>query len=78
MYSARLQVIGYWSFLAGLAVTAGGIVMPNSIVVRLGCVGLALSGATLAVNVVKMLSHFARPQIISLTAVKTTQANPQL
>jgi hypothetical protein len=77
MYSARLQVIGYWSFLAGLAVTGGGIVMPNITVVRVGCVGLALSGATLAVNVAKILSHFARPQIISLTAVKTTQANPQ-
>jgi hypothetical protein len=71
MYSVRLQVIGYWVFLCGFLATGGGIVMSSHAVVRVGCVWLALSVATLAINVVKMLGHFARPQIIPLAIAKS-------
>lgn len=68
LYSRRLQVVGYWSFLAGLAVTSAGIVLSSEIIVRLGSALLLASVATLIANVGKMLFHFARPQIVSLTS----------
>lgn len=72
MYSTQLQVIGYWSFLCGLLVTSGGIVLPHKSVVQVGCGFLALSAVTLAVNVVNILGHFARPQIVSLMPARST------
>lgn len=63
LYSPRLQLAGYGSFLAGLAVTSTGILLSSERVVRLGSALLLVSVATLIINVVKMLRHFARPQI---------------
>jgi len=77
MYSARLQVFGYWSFLAGLAVTTVGIVIPNNTLVQLGCGCLALSAGMLAVNVVTMLSHFTRPQLTPIAAIDATSISPK-
>jgi len=77
MYSVRLQVLGYWSFLCGLAVTSGGIVLSSNTIVRTGCGLLALSAATLAINVVKILSHFAQPRIIPLATTKSTRTSPK-
>ena len=51
LYSARLQALGYWAYLAGLAVTSGAIVLSNETGVRIGCGFLALGVATLALNV---------------------------
>ena len=63
LYSARLQALGYWTFLAGLAVTCAAIVASNETGVRIGCGFIALTVATLALNVVKMLTHFFKPTI---------------
>jgi len=68
MYSTRLQALGYWSFLAGLATTSVAILFANEAAVRLACGILALSLLLFAVNVVKILAHFARPQIFPLGA----------
>ena len=76
MYSARLQVIGYGCFLCGLVVAGGGIVSSSGTIVRVGCGLLALSAATLAVNIVKILGHFNRPQIVPLAAAKSTCTAP--
>ncbi len=73
MYSTRLQLIGYWSFLGGLVVTGAGIVSSGNPLVRAGSGLLALSAATLAVNVVKILGHFVRPRVLPLS---TTQPIP--
>jgi hypothetical protein len=67
MYSTGLQMAGYWAFLAGLAVACVAIAMSNAGGVRLGCGLLALSAATLAVNVAKILAHFVWPKIQPFT-----------
>jgi hypothetical protein len=63
MYSTRLQAAGYWTYLAGLAVTCAAIVSANETGVRLGCGLLALSLATFALNVAAMLSHLVKPRV---------------
>lgn len=72
LYSARLQAVGYWAFLAGLAVACAGIVTSSEAGVRWGCGLLALSTLTLAVNVGSMLSHFSRPRLKPLTFQSST------
>jgi hypothetical protein len=62
LYSARIQVVGYWLHLAALAVTGTGIVLANDRVARAGCVVLALSLGALALNVLRIFSHLAQPQ----------------
>lgn len=62
MYSARVQAIGYWSFLAGLVVTIGGTLLSNASLVRIGGGCLALSVTCLLANVFFMLQHFFRPR----------------
>jgi cbb3-type cytochrome oxidase subunit 1 len=62
MYSARLQAAGYWTYLAGLAVTGAAIVFSNAAGVRVGCTLLAASLAIFAVNVGRILIHFVRPR----------------
>lgn len=57
LYSHRLQVAGYISYLAGLAVTLTGIVLSRALVVRIGACLLFLAGVILVMNVLKMLSH---------------------
>ena len=61
LYSARLQSLGYWVWLTGLAVTGGGIVLANELGIRVGCGFLALGVGTLVLNVGKMLSHYFKP-----------------
>ncbi len=63
MYSARLQLLGYWIFLAALALTAFGIVSSSASIARYGCVLFAASLATLALNVGKILLHYFKPQL---------------
>jgi hypothetical protein len=67
LYSPALQAFGYWAYLTGLVITAIAIVLANTVAVRCGCALLALGLGTLAVNVIKILSHLIRPRIESLT-----------
>jgi len=62
LYSARLQALGYWAYLAGLAATCAAIVPGSETGVRIGCAFLAIAVATLALNVGAMLSHFLKPR----------------
>ncbi len=71
MYSARLQALGYWSYLAGIAGACAGIVCSSELGVRLGCAVLALSVATVVLNVVAMMSHFIKPRIEPLVLKAT-------
>ena len=63
MYSVPLQIAGYWSFLAGLAVLCVATALSNESGIRWGGGLLALSLAIFAVNMGKILSHFVRPKI---------------
>jgi hypothetical protein len=63
MYSARWQALGYWTYLAALAVTGVAIVLGSEPGVRVGCALLGLSLATLALNVATMLRHLFRPKL---------------
>jgi hypothetical protein len=60
LYSAPLQAVGYWSYLAGLAATCIAIVFSSEAGIRWSCSLLALSVATLVINVGLMLSHYFR------------------
>lgn len=63
MYSERLQIGSYWTWLAGLTATSVGIVFQNGIIVRIGAISLAASLAVFVVNVGKVLSHVYRPEL---------------
>jgi hypothetical protein len=63
MYSARLQMIGYWSFLAGLVTISVGILRESERGVRFGSLLFTTSVLVLLLNVGKILAHVARPQI---------------
>jgi hypothetical protein len=63
LYSPALQALGYWAYVAGLTTTVIAIVLANAVAVRCGCALLALSLGTLAVNVIKILSHLIRPKV---------------
>lgn len=73
LYSARLQALGYWAFLAGLLTTSVAIVISNETAVRVGCSFLALSLATLILNVARMLTHFFKPMLRPLATFSTAQ-----
>jgi hypothetical protein len=60
MYSSRLQAVGYWTFLAGLAIVCPGILAASELAVRIGCGTLALSVGCFAINLALILSHFAK------------------
>jgi hypothetical protein len=76
LYSARLQAIGYWTYLAGLAATATGIVAASETAIRWGCVFLAISLATVMINVGLMLGHFFSPRLRPLTPKPRTALKP--
>ena len=76
MYSARLQLIGYWGYLAGLAVACAAIIFESETGVRLGSSLLALSVATLAVNVIKMLAHLFKPSLKPLVIQPSPALKP--
>jgi len=63
LYSEKLQAIGYFAFLSGLATTGVAIGFANELLVRAGCIVLAASLLTLALNIARMLKHFFRPEI---------------
>ena len=63
LYSPGLQAAGYWTYVAGLAATTIAILLGNAAAVTGACALLALSLATLALNVAKILSHLVRPRI---------------
>jgi hypothetical protein len=63
LYSPSLQAAGYWTYVAGLAVTTTAILLGYAAAVTCGCALLALSLATLGLNVAKILSHLIRPRI---------------
>jgi hypothetical protein len=76
LYSARLQTVGYWSYLAGLVITCVAIVFSHETGVRCGCALLALSIVTLVINVAMMLSHYVRPSLKPLSVPPATIPNP--
>jgi hypothetical protein len=63
LYSPALQAVGYWTSLAGLLATSIATLLANAVAVRCGCALLALSLGTLALNVLKILSHLTHPRI---------------
>jgi hypothetical protein len=77
MYSVPLQIAGYWTYLAGLIVTAAATAWSHEPGIRWGCGLLALSLAIFAVNLGKILSHFVRPKIEPFAA-KTFSASKKL
>jgi len=63
LYSERLQIAGYLTFVSGIATTSIAILFANGLTVRIGGFLLAASIATLLLNVMRMLAHFFRPHI---------------
>jgi cbb3-type cytochrome oxidase subunit 1 len=74
LYCVHLQAVGYWAYLAGLAVMSAAIVLSNATGVRIGGGFLALGVATLALNVGKMLAHFFKPVLKPFTLPASTAA----
>jgi hypothetical protein len=68
MYSERLQIASYWTWLVGMAAMVAGIVLQNAITVRSGAMLLALSVALFAVNAGKILAHIFRPTLKPLAS----------
>ncbi|HOX56908.1 MAG TPA: cbb3-type cytochrome c oxidase subunit I [Candidatus Paceibacterota bacterium] len=75
LYSPALQVAGYWLYVASLAGTSIAIVLGNAAAVRGGLLLLGLGLGTLALNVIKILSHLIRPQIQPLTLRRAAAAS---
>jgi len=63
MYSVRLQIAGYWTFLAGLACLSVATAWSHTAGIRWGGGLLVLSVALFALNLGKMLTHFVRPRV---------------
>ncbi len=76
LYSERLQVAGFWLYLAGLAVTGTGIVGKNNLLVCTGGGLLAASLLTLAINVSLMCSHFFKPALKPFPIRQPSPAKP--
>ena len=76
MYSTRLQAVGYWIYLSGLAATTSAILVSNATAVRWGGALLALSLALLALNVGSILSHAIRPRLTPLPKPSTNRIVP--
>jgi hypothetical protein len=76
MYSSRLQMIGYWSCLAGLVTISVGILRESESVARFGSVLFAFSVMVLLVNLGKILTHLARPQIAPPVSAHTVKEVP--
>jgi hypothetical protein len=76
LYSPRLQTVGYWTFLAGLASGAVATACSNETGVRLGCGSVALGVLTLALNVGLMLSHLIKPGTEPFTPQRSPVPRP--
>lgn len=72
LYSEPLQIIGYFTFLFGLAGISAGVLTSSAFTVRLGTILLAGGVSTLWLNVVRMLTHFFFPETEPLTAPHST------
>jgi hypothetical protein len=75
MYSARLQMAGYWAYLLGLGTTSTAIFYASNSGIRIGCALLAVSLASFMFNVFSMLSHFVKPKLKPFTP-STISAKP--
>lgn len=75
LYSARLQAVGYWSFLAGLGTTCVATVMSSGSGVRVGGALLGLAIITLVLNVAAMLKHLIYPTLEPLGFPATSKHN---
>lgn len=67
MYSPRLQIAGFWTYLAGLAVTSTGTLLASEFWVRVGVLGLCVSLVFVGLNLAMMLKHLLCPQIQPLS-----------
>ena len=76
LYSAPVQALGYWAFLAGVGLTSVAAVFSREIGVRIGCGLIALAVATLAFNVGLMLTHLFRPKTKPFTLQTPAVPNP--
>ena len=76
MYSSRLQMIGYWSYLAGLVVISLGILRESESGVRFGSLLFTFNVIVLVVNLGKILTHLARPQIAPLVSTHAVKEVP--
>ena len=74
LYSARLQIISYWIYLAGLLTTLLAMEFSNITAVRCGTGLLAASLAVFGFNVATMLRHFVRPQLKPLPKASVNRA----
>jgi hypothetical protein len=70
MVSEPLQAGGLWVYLAGLAIISAAILRENELGVRIGGVVLFASLVMFALNAVKVLAHFFRPQIKPFSTTK--------
>jgi cytochrome c/quinol oxidase subunit I len=63
LYSERLQIAGYFTFVLGVSVVSLGILFSNGAAIRVGGAILCASLVTVLLNVARMLAHFVRPKI---------------
>ena len=71
LYSHRLQAVGYWAFLAAIALMVVAILFSDGTGVRVGCALLTLAVATVVTNVGLMLSHLFNPRLKPLVIATT-------
>jgi hypothetical protein len=76
MYSSRWQAVGYWAYLAGLAVTLPAILCSSAAGVQVGCSLLGLGLVTLVLNVALMLAHFFKPKLNPIASKTPRVLNP--
>ena len=67
MYSVPLQIVGYWTYLAGLIAAATATAFSHPIGIQCGCGILGFSLVVFAANMACILLHLVRPRIEPLT-----------
>ncbi len=74
MYSARLQKIGYWTYLAGLTATCIAAALGHETATRWSCLVLVASLAIYALNIGYILRHYWQPKTepLVLTSLKNS------
>jgi hypothetical protein len=68
LYSSSIQAAQFVAYLVALAVAGVGIMLGNSLWVRIGFLFFAVAFCLFAVNAAKMLGHLFRPRIQPLVA----------
>jgi cbb3-type cytochrome oxidase subunit 1 len=66
LYSERLQIAGFWLYVAGLGITSAGAALGSAPVARAGVLCLLASLLAFGSNLGLMLRHFVRPQLAPL------------